>query len=124
MSVNVKLSDNDPRVVAFAKYKKTGEYANTRKWALDGCYVDGSLWAAFVEGWNRKISDTFESPDSAEKTQPCGEHNTSSPKLPEFEILNQAYDTYSQQQTGHRSTEDEIDILKFAHKFIAGKIGR
>jgi len=84
---------------------------------------DGPIapWAA----WQRIKKDLQGSgQNSAEKTQPCGEHNTSSPKLPEFEILNQAYDTYSQQQTGHRSTEDEIDILKFAHKFIAGKIGR
>ena len=66
MGTNQKLDDNDPRVVAFAKYKKTDEYTNTRKWALKEDSVDGSLWAAFVEGYNRKIPDTLELPDSVE----------------------------------------------------------
>ena len=46
-----KLPDDDPRVVAFAEYKDSEEYTNTFKWAFDSRHRDGSLWAAFIKGW-------------------------------------------------------------------------
>lgn len=75
MSAHQALPKDDPMLVAFDLYKATAEYANSKHWALrvapmfqagEGrdatCdlmpleqrsrYVDGALWAAFVEGWN------------------------------------------------------------------------
>ena len=48
-----KLPDNDPRIVAWEAYKQTEEYANTQRWASAIDHTEGSLWAAFLEGWTR-----------------------------------------------------------------------
>lgn len=48
------LPDDDPRVAAFATYRESEEYENTRKWALHERHVDGSLWAAFIAGWHAR----------------------------------------------------------------------
>ena len=72
-SAEVPMSDSMRQ--AFENYKETSEYANSKHWALRVApmfevgedraavcdlmpmeqrsrHVDGSLWAAFVEGWN------------------------------------------------------------------------
>lgn len=51
----VALGGDDPRMVAWEAYKATPEYANTRKWARTE-HAEGSLWAAFLEGWARAVS--------------------------------------------------------------------
>lgn len=74
-NASAELPLSDPMRQAFEKYKATSEYANSKHWALRVAhmsqvgedrsavcdlmpleqrsrYVDGSLWAAFVEGWN------------------------------------------------------------------------
>ena len=74
-NVSAEVPLSDPMRQAFEKYKATSEYANSKHWALRvapmfqvgedrgaACdlmpleqrsrHVDGSLWAAFVEGWN------------------------------------------------------------------------
>lgn len=43
-----------PVMVAWERYKQTEEYANTRKWAQTE-HVDGSLWAAFEEGFRAAL---------------------------------------------------------------------
>lgn len=40
-----------PVLMAWEAYKATPEYANTRKWAAHEAHVDGSLWAAFYQGF-------------------------------------------------------------------------
>lgn len=52
MSVMTPVDKNAPLMIAFQKYKTSGEYANTRKWALLEGHVDGSLWAAFSAGFS------------------------------------------------------------------------
>ncbi len=54
---------DDPMRAAWERYKETDEYKNSRKWATElvrtnrdsvtfqARHVDGSMWAAFVEGW-------------------------------------------------------------------------
>jgi hypothetical protein len=77
MPAEQQLAKDDPRMVAWDAYKASDDYANSRRWALriapmiqggdpDGdrkreCelmpytqreqHVDGSLWAAFIVGW-------------------------------------------------------------------------
>ena len=46
-----KLPDDSPILIAFNQYKATQSYENTKKWALYPEHVEGSLWAAFMEGW-------------------------------------------------------------------------
>lgn len=38
-------------MIAWNDYKRTEDYQNIRKWALIEQHVDGSLWAAFSQGW-------------------------------------------------------------------------
>ena len=52
---------NSPLMKAWTKYKSTPEYANTLKWCPT--HSEGSLWAAFVEGFNtRHLSESQEWP--------------------------------------------------------------
>lgn len=52
MSVQSPLPSDHPLMKAWNAYKSTDDYANSRKWAAHAEHVDGSLWAAFMEGWN------------------------------------------------------------------------
>jgi hypothetical protein len=59
MPDQVALSQDDPRMVAWTAYQQTEDYANSRRWALHAEadareYVDGSLWAAFLAGWQAR----------------------------------------------------------------------
>jgi hypothetical protein len=56
MSVMTPAPKDAPVMVAWEAYKLTDEYQNTRKWALHERHVDGSLWAAFSEGFARSLS--------------------------------------------------------------------
>ena len=40
-----------PVMKAWEEYKATEEYANAKKWTRFEEHVEGSLWAAFVEGF-------------------------------------------------------------------------
>jgi hypothetical protein len=54
MSAMTPADKNSPLMIAWTAYKLTDDFANTRKWAFynNGEHVDGSLWAAFMEGFN------------------------------------------------------------------------
>ena len=56
MSAMAPVPKDDPLMIAWEAYKATDEYANTRHWALKDAHVDGSLWAAFSEGFNTQRS--------------------------------------------------------------------
>jgi hypothetical protein len=45
---------DSPLMVAWDRYRATEAYQNTRHWATSEEYVDGSLWAAFSEGWREQ----------------------------------------------------------------------
>jgi hypothetical protein len=51
MSVSQAVPANHPMMRAWERYKSTEVFANVRHWAVNAEHVDGSLWAAFVEGW-------------------------------------------------------------------------
>ena len=51
MPTDQQLDPDDPRIVAWEKYKQTDDYANTREWALHQNHITGSLWAAFLQGY-------------------------------------------------------------------------
>jgi hypothetical protein len=36
---------------AWKAYAETDDFANSKKWAAQPQHVDGSLWAAFLQGW-------------------------------------------------------------------------
>jgi hypothetical protein len=47
------VPEDHPLMVAWNEYKKTADFANTMKWAKTNPeYVDGSLWGAFMAGFN------------------------------------------------------------------------
>lgn len=73
-----------PMRAAWEKYKETDEYANARKWALhpdaeERQYVDGSMWAAFCEGWNAGLAARAEGVGIGHPTQEEGQANTARP---------------------------------------------
>lgn len=46
------VGEDEPLMIAWTTYKQTPAYANSLKWANQGePYAEGSLWAAFVEGF-------------------------------------------------------------------------
>ena len=49
------IPEKHPLKIAWEEYKKTDDYANTRRWAAKDEHVDGSLWAAFEQGWARLL---------------------------------------------------------------------
>ena len=51
MSDEVQVQITGPVIDAFDAYKLTTAYANTRYWSVLPEHVDGSLWAAFHQGW-------------------------------------------------------------------------
>jgi hypothetical protein len=51
MPTESPMPKDHPLMKAWEEYKQTDDYANTRKWALHAEHVDGSLWAAFSQGW-------------------------------------------------------------------------
>ena len=61
MSVDAPVPKDSPMMLAWERYKATSEYANTRNWALHEAHVDGSLWAAFCEGF-RMATDRRQNP--------------------------------------------------------------
>ncbi len=51
MPTETPLSPDDPRLIAWNAYKRTDTFRNARAWALQEEHVDGSLWAAFLAGY-------------------------------------------------------------------------
>lgn len=48
---------DSPLMQAWLTYQKSADYENTRRWALVKDHVDGSLWAAFVAGFNARVGE-------------------------------------------------------------------
>lgn len=51
MPTEMALPKDDPIMVAWGTYKDSPEYANSLKWAAHEEHREGSLWAAFITGW-------------------------------------------------------------------------
>lgn len=51
MSTSAQVPKDDPLMIAWESYKTTEEFSNSRKWAQYEQHVDGSMWAAFVAGY-------------------------------------------------------------------------
>jgi hypothetical protein len=41
----------EPVMVAWKEYQGTGDFANSKKWAIHTEHVQGSIWAAFSAGF-------------------------------------------------------------------------
>jgi hypothetical protein len=52
MTTMQALPKNNPEMKAWELYKQTPNYFNTREWATKEEHTDGSLWAAFDEGYH------------------------------------------------------------------------
>jgi hypothetical protein len=48
------LPKGHPMLEAWEAFRTTPEYENARHWAQYMDHIEGSLWAAFTEGWNRR----------------------------------------------------------------------
>lgn len=54
------LPKDHPLVKAFEAYKETPDYRNSFRWAAHPEHRDGSLWAAFEQGWNAREKHSAE----------------------------------------------------------------
>lgn len=50
-NIQYQVPSDHPLMVAWETYKVSDHYRNSRRWALHDDHVDGSLWAAFEQGW-------------------------------------------------------------------------
>lgn len=57
MTASSMIPKDHPCRIAWNSYKETDEYKNTRKWALHDEHVDGSLWAAFENGFRAALNE-------------------------------------------------------------------
>lgn len=51
MPESTQVPENAPLMLAWKKYRASPEFTNSLKWAQQAEHTEGSLWAAFVEGW-------------------------------------------------------------------------
>jgi hypothetical protein len=51
MSASAPVPADHPLMKAWEAYKASDEYASTKKWAVYAENTDGSLWAAYSQGW-------------------------------------------------------------------------
>ncbi len=56
MTVSTPVPKDHPLMIEWDAYKATEEYANTKRWAGHAEHVEGSLWAAFVHGWEGRAA--------------------------------------------------------------------
>lgn len=54
MPVMQQVAKDAPLMIAWEAYKATEEFANTKRWASQAEHTEGSLWAAFMVGFNAK----------------------------------------------------------------------
>lgn len=68
--VMTPIAKDDPRWVAWNRYKASPEFANTRRWPVTDpeTYIDGALWAAFIEGWGVSSSGSAPEPQNEPRT--------------------------------------------------------
>lgn len=45
------LRADDPRMIAWNAYRESDDFQNTKRWATQPDHTEGSLWAAFLRGW-------------------------------------------------------------------------
>lgn len=64
MGNSTPLPSDDARMVAWREYTATDEYRNTKRWAVEPPHTEGSLWAAFLAGWNGAESRTPNAPNA------------------------------------------------------------
>ena len=51
MTEMTPVPEDSSLMIRWKRYEKTEEYANTKKWAVHEEHTDGSLWAAYNQGW-------------------------------------------------------------------------
>ena len=61
MPVEAPLPKGHPLLEAWEAYQLSDEYANSFRWAAEKEHRAGSMWAAFMNGWNAR-GDTLVSP--------------------------------------------------------------
>lgn len=72
MTSSASLPTDHPMMIAWTAYKATDEYRNTLKWAAHEQHVEGSLWAAYEQGFRTGGSSDL---SSAKRADHDGEHS-------------------------------------------------
>ena len=51
MPAETPISNDSPLMKWWNEYKDSESYKNSKRWAVNPEHTEGSLWAAFVAGW-------------------------------------------------------------------------
>lgn len=62
MSAQSPVPEGHPMMQAWERYKASSEYANSFRWAAQEQNRAGSMWAAFVAGWQAATDPRQEPP--------------------------------------------------------------
>lgn len=58
MPTGAQVPENHPLMVAWKAHQETEDYKNSMKWAAkDNKYLEGSMWALFLSGFNAGKAD-------------------------------------------------------------------
>jgi len=55
-----QIPDEHPLKVAYDKYAQTDDYKNSFRWAAEEQHRNGSMWAAFMAGWNAGCNHAYQ----------------------------------------------------------------
>lgn len=59
MPTMTAVPEDHPLMIAWKTYQATDDFANTKKWAMHHEHVQGTLWAAFMAGFQaRQVAAT------------------------------------------------------------------
>jgi hypothetical protein len=58
MPIETAVSKDAPLMLAWEKYNLSEEYRNSFEWAAHEQHRTGSMWAAFVAGWEAARTPT------------------------------------------------------------------
>lgn len=73
MSIQTVVPQDSLLMMAWKVYESSEDFQNTRRWALREEHVNGSLWAAFLNGWLAAGGTSLFAPPPGDGGQKGGE---------------------------------------------------
>jgi hypothetical protein len=104
---------------AWERYKASERFANTKRWANESAdYVEGSLWAAFLDGWQAAHGLTGAVPLSPPAAAPV----ESEGEAPLWEVGESPIDTLDRWLAEGSGRKDHITLSRDALKRLRARL--
>lgn len=84
MSTMMALPKDHPIMLAWESYRSTSEYANSFRWAEKAEHRDGSMWAAFLAGWQAAQGEMAELSDEEQRFVAALQKQVAIPNSPTY----------------------------------------